>query len=48
LAAGRLRDGGWHFTEMAAVRQALIESWAQLKDDERREIGQLGEPEPRE
>ena len=38
----------WHFTDMAAYRQALIESWAHLKDDERREIEQLGDTEPRE
>lgn len=38
----------WHFTDMAAYRQALIESWAQSKDDERREIEQLSDAEPRE
>ncbi len=38
----------WHFADMAAYRQALIESWSQLKDDERREIEQLSDTEPRE
>ncbi|MDP7701294.1 MULTISPECIES: TetR/AcrR family transcriptional regulator [unclassified Mycobacterium] len=38
----------WHFTDMAAYRQALIESWARMKDDELREIEQLGDVEPRE
>lgn len=38
----------WHFADMAAYRQALIESWARLKDDERREIEQLSDAEPRE
>ncbi|WP_205873532.1 TetR/AcrR family transcriptional regulator [Mycobacterium camsae] len=38
----------WHFADMAAYRQALIESWTRLKDDELREIEQLGDTEPRE
>jgi AcrR family transcriptional regulator len=31
----------WHFADMAAYCQALIESWAQLKDAERRDIEQM-------
>ncbi|MCQ4365439.1 TetR/AcrR family transcriptional regulator [Mycobacterium gordonae] len=38
----------WHFVDMAAYRQALIESWTKQKDDELREIEQLGDTEPRE
>lgn len=38
----------WHFADMAAYRHALIESWTQLKDDELREIEQLGDTEPRD
>jgi hypothetical protein len=33
---------------MAAYRKALIESWTRLKDDELREIEELGDTEPRE
>lgn len=38
----------WHFADMAAYRKALIESWTRLKDDELREIEELGDTEPRE
>lgn len=38
----------WHFADMAAYRQALIESWTQLKDQERRDIEALQDAEPRE
>ena len=33
----------WHFADMPAYRKALIESWTRLKDDELREIEELGE-----
>lgn len=38
----------WHFADMAAYRRALIESWAQLKDEDRSEIEQISDVEPRE
>lgn len=38
----------WHFADMAAYRQALIESWAQLKDEERRDIEEMRHEDPRE
>lgn len=38
----------WHFADMAAYRQALIESWAQLKDTDRRDIEAMSDVEPRE
>ena len=38
----------WHFADMAAYRQALIESWAQLKDSERRDIEQMRDIPARE
>ncbi|OBK92007.1 TetR family transcriptional regulator [Mycobacterium asiaticum] len=38
----------WHFADMAAYRRALIESWAQLKDEDRNEIEQMSDVEPRE
>lgn len=38
----------WHFTDMAAYRQALIQSWTRLKDDEHREMERLETAEPRE
>ena len=38
----------WHFVDMAAYRQALIESWAQLKDSERRDIEQMRDVPARE
>lgn len=31
----------WHFVDMATYRQTMIESWAQLKDEDRRDIEQL-------
>ncbi|OBK25381.1 TetR family transcriptional regulator [Mycobacterium asiaticum] len=38
----------WHFADLAAYREALIESWAQLKDEERRDIDAMGDIEPRQ
>ena len=38
----------WHFHDMAAYRQALIESWAQLKDEDRRDIEQMRDVPARE
>lgn len=38
----------WHFADMAAYRQALIESWAELKDEDRRDIEQMRDIAPRE
>jgi AcrR family transcriptional regulator len=38
----------WHFADMGAYRRALIESWAQLRDEERRDIDQMRDIPPRE
>ncbi|OBK19280.1 TetR/AcrR family transcriptional regulator [Mycobacterium asiaticum] len=38
----------WHFADMPAYRQALIESWAQLRDEDRSEIERMRDLEPRE
>ena len=38
----------WHFADMGAYRRALIESWAQLRDEDRRDIEQLRDVAPRE
>jgi AcrR family transcriptional regulator len=38
----------WHFADMTAYRKALIDSWAQLKDEDRRDIEQMRGVEPRE
>ena len=38
----------WHFADMGAYRNALIESWAQLRDEDRRHIEQLRDMPPRE
>jgi AcrR family transcriptional regulator len=38
----------WHFANMKAYRQALIESWAQLRDEDRRDIEQMRDIPPRE
>ncbi|MFV0495523.1 TetR/AcrR family transcriptional regulator [Mycobacterium sp.] len=38
----------WHFADMAGYRSALIESWSQLKDQERRGIEAMSDVEPRE
>jgi AcrR family transcriptional regulator len=38
----------WHFADMGAYRSALIESWGQLRDEDRRHIEELGEIPPRE
>lgn len=37
-----------HFADMAAYRQALIESYARLKDEERNDIDALSDTPPRE
>jgi AcrR family transcriptional regulator len=38
----------WHFADMAVYRAALIDSWAQLRDEDRREVERMGEIPPRE
>ncbi len=38
----------WHFTDIAGYRATLIEAWAQLRDDDRRDFGQLSRIPPRE
>lgn len=38
----------WHFTDMTAYREALIDAWAQLKDGERRDIENERDVDPRE
>jgi len=38
----------WHFADMAAYRRALVEAWAHLRDDDRRDIEGMRDIEPRE
>jgi AcrR family transcriptional regulator len=38
----------WHFTDMPSYRTALAESWAELRDDDRRQLDQLSTLPPRE
>ncbi|WP_460355079.1 TetR/AcrR family transcriptional regulator [Mycobacterium sp. ZZG] len=38
----------WHFPDMAAFRAALVQSWAQLYDRDRRDFDQLGHLDPRQ
>ncbi|VEG52929.1 TetR family transcriptional regulator [Mycolicibacterium aurum] len=38
----------WHFTDMAAYRAALVDSWAELRDGDRRHFRELGQLPPRE
>ncbi|WP_204802530.1 TetR/AcrR family transcriptional regulator [Mycobacterium riyadhense] len=38
----------WHFANMAAYRRALIDTWAQLRDEDRRDVERMGEVPPRE
>jgi AcrR family transcriptional regulator len=38
----------WHFADMGAYRGALVESWAQLRDEDRREIEGMRDIPPRE
>ena len=37
-----------HFADMPGYRSALLESWAQVRDEDRRHIAQLGDIPPRE
>lgn len=38
----------WHFTDMAGYRTELVQSWAELRDRDRRQFEQLSELPPRE
>ncbi len=38
----------WHFADTGAYRRALIESWAQLRDQDRRDIEHIRDIPPRE
>ncbi len=38
----------WHFADMEGYRHALVEAWAQFRDEDRDEIEGLSEVEPRE
>lgn len=38
----------WHFADMGAYRGALVESWAQLRDEDRRDIERTSDIPPRE
>lgn len=38
----------WHFADMAAFRAALVQSWAQLHDRDRRDFDRLDHLAPRE
>lgn len=38
----------WHFTDMSAYRNALVEAWANLQDRDRRAFENMREVDPRE
>ena len=38
----------WHFTDIAAYRAALVQAWGELRDEERRQFGELTALPPRE
>jgi AcrR family transcriptional regulator len=38
----------WHFTDMKAYRAALVESWAALRDEDRRQLDSLAALPPRQ
>jgi AcrR family transcriptional regulator len=38
----------WHFDGMPSYRTALIEAWAELRDEDRRHIDEMGDIPPRE
>lgn len=37
----------WHFVDMAAYKTALVEAWAQWRDDDHRRLGELAALPPR-
>ena len=38
----------WHFDGMSSYRTALIQAWGELRDEDRRQIDEMGEVPPRE
>ncbi len=38
----------WHFTDMAAYRAALVRTWGELRDEDRRQFSALADLPPRE
>ncbi len=38
----------WHFTDIAGYRSALIDAWGELRDDDRRNFGEMATIPPRE
>ncbi|GAB3016158.1 TetR/AcrR family transcriptional regulator [Mycobacterium bourgelatii] len=38
----------WHFTDMAAYKEALVANWAQWRDEDHKQFNELAELEPRE
>jgi AcrR family transcriptional regulator len=38
----------WHFTDIAGYRAALVQAWGDLRDDDRRHVGELAGLPPRE
>lgn len=38
----------WHFDAMPSYRSALVEGWRELRDDDRRQIDEVGDLPPRE
>jgi AcrR family transcriptional regulator len=38
----------WHFTDIAGYRAALVQAWGELRDDDRRDFGDLAALAPRE
>ena len=38
----------WHFTDMAAYRAGLVQSWGELRDEDRRHFDEISDIAPRE
>jgi AcrR family transcriptional regulator len=38
----------WHFADIASYRTALVQSWGELRGDDRRDLGELASLPPRE
>jgi len=38
----------WHFADIASYRDALVQAWGELRDEERRNFEALGDTPPRE
>jgi AcrR family transcriptional regulator len=38
----------WHFADMASYRAMLVAAWGELRDDDRRQFGEMADTPPRE